>query len=468
MKNVMKMLTVAMLVAGLWSCAEQYDGTLLKGKVVGAEVEDGLITYYPMGNLYEGRLTEFTTDKEGLFAYSDSLLVEEVSDITIEMSGIGYFGAHVQKGKTIEMTVEKNADGEWQATFSGPDADVSTFVNTFTQCYDQMLYWSPDPSESKPITEYRQLLEDNHKKVLAALEGIENKDTRDYYARLSDSEYRWLVCRMVMDSCENDGTNYKENPEFKKMCEGIDVNDPIHMRTNMAATALSKDIDDKLPGDVYARRMMAATDSLVTYAPMRHQLVQMIGNSYFVYGKGEGDYEQFIKDYVAWAGDDKELAQAMADAFLERQNAGESTKTGMAAPDVELTTPDGKTVKLSSLIRGKFTYIDVWATWCGPCCKEIPFVEKLVEKYKGNDKVQFISISIDQNKDAWLAKLEKDKPQWAQFIIQGETEAQFSKDWAITGIPRFIMINPDGTIFSADATRPSEEKTAQTIDEQIK
>nr|MCR5642612.1 thioredoxin family protein [Prevotella sp.] len=102
------------------------------------------------------------------------------------------------------------------------------------------------------------------------------------------------------------------------------------------------------------------------------------------------------------------------------------------------------------------------------CCKEIPFVEKLVEKFKGNNKVQFLSISIDQNKEAWLKKLAKDKPQWQQFIIQGEIEAAFSKAWGISGIPRFIMINPDGTIFSADATRPSDAETVSTIEEQIK
>ena len=137
------------------------------------------------------------------------------------------------------------------------------------------------------------------------------------------------------------------------------------------------------------------------------------------------------------------------------------------APDVELTTPEGKTLKLSSLTQGKFTYIDVWATWCRPCCQEIPFLEKLVERYKGNDKVQFLSISIDQNKADWLKKLETDKPQWQQFIIQGETAAQFSDDWELTGIPRFIVIGPMGTIVSADATRPSDPTTVSMIDELI-
>ena len=93
---------------------------------------------------------------------------------------------------------------------------------------------------------------------------------------------------------------------------------------------------------------------------------------------------------------------------------------------------------------------------------------QLVERFKGNDKVQFISISVDENVDAWKKMIEADKPAWAQYNIHGAVNAQFSKDWGITGIPRFIMINPDGTIFSPDATRPSDDETAKTIDAQTK
>lgn len=59
-----------------------------------------------------------------------------------------------------------------------------------------------------------------------------------------------------------------------------------------------------------------------------------------------------------------------------------------------MTAPDGRVVRLSELF-GKFLYIDVWATWCGPCCAEISHLEKLVERFAGNDKVRFVSISSD-------------------------------------------------------------------------
>lgn len=464
--NLMKTAAIVLL-AGLTACGGENSGVLLEGKVVGATAEDGVVTYCPDGNLLSSQMTEFEVKDGGLFSY-DTELAEETADVTVEMDGVGYFGVHLVKGKTVKMTIEKDGD-KYQARFEGAQADVSHFFNEYTQRMDQMLYWSPDPSETKPIVVYRQMLEDNYNKVKAALDGIEDAGTRDYYTRLTESQKKWLTIRLIMDSCENDKSDYKLNAEYKELVKGVDVNDPIHLRTNMAYTALSSQntVSDK---DVEASclRQMQLTDSLVTNPATRRMMVQMIGQSYFIYGNAEGDSESFTEKFLEWAGADKGLAQQYIDQYLEKKKSTEGIKAGAMAPDVELTTPEGKTVKLSSLVQGKFTYIDVWATWCGPCCKEIPFVEKLVEKFKGNDKVQFLSISIDQNKDAWLKKLAKDNPQWQQFIIQGEVEAAFSKAWGISGIPRFIMINPDGTIFSADATRPSDAETVNTIEEQIK
>lgn len=465
-QNIVKV-AVAVLLAGFTACANDNEGVLLKGKLVGATVEDALITYSPDGNLYDNQMTPFEVKEDGLFTYNTEL-AGETADVTIEMDGIGYFGVHLTKDKTVKMTIEQQGD-EWQATFEGPGADISRYYNDLTQRFDAMKYWSPDPSESKPIAEYRAILDENYAALQKSVADIKDTEQRDYYTKLTESQYRWLTIRLIMDSCENDNSEYKMNAEFQQLVKGIDVNDPINLKTNMAFTALNSLNTVKDDGDNGASctRLMELTDSLVTNPAMRHFMVQMIGQQYYIYGNGEGDYETFNKKYLEWAGEDKAVAQAMIDQFMEKKQSTEATKTGQPAPDVELTTPEGKKVKLSSLLKGKFTYIDVWATWCGPCCKEIPFVEKLVEQYKGNDKVQFLSISIDQNEKAWKTKLEKDKPQWPQFIIQGEVEAKFSKDWGITGIPRFIMINPDGTIFSSDASRPSSPETAQTIDQQI-
>ena len=115
---------------------------------------------------------------------------------------------------------------------------------------------------------------------------------------------------------------------------------------------------------------------------------------------------------------------------------------------------------------------DKGADTFGTCYKsgklKVPFMEKMVERFKDNDKVQFISISVDENVDAWKNMIEADKPAWPQYNVTKETAKKFMSDWGITGIPRFIMIDKNGNIFSADSSRPSEEKTAQIIEEQTK
>ena len=440
---------------------------LLKGHLNGAEriPEDALVTYSPDGNMFNNQMKELTFGQNGTFSYDTELTASE-GDIVIEIDGIGYFGAHLVKGKTVEMTIAKGKNGAWEATFKGEQPKTSLFVNQYTQSFDMMKYWSPDPSEGKPIAEYRRMLDEEYNKVCKLLPTLKDKQQRDYYTRLTAALYAGLKIRLIMDSCDNDKTDYKLNSEYQQLVKGVDINDPVNVQTNMAYTALNS--LGKVPQDAgfgpQCEELMALSDKHVTNPALRTFLVQMIGQSFFVYGKGEGDAEAFIKKYMAWAGKDSLIAKSQVEQFRIMQKSMEGTAAGTKAPDITLNKRDGSQVQLSDIVgHGKFTYIDVWATWCGPCVKEIPFVEKLVEKFKDNPKVQFISISVDQNVQAWEKKLDNDKPQWAQYILTPENNQIFSKDWGITGIPRFIMIDQEGNIFSGDATRPSEPKTEETI-----
>ena len=128
---------------------------------------------------------------------------------------------------------------------------------------------------------------------------------------------------------------------------------------------------------------------------------------------------------------------------------------GAMSPSFNYDNYKGGKTKLEDF-RGKYVYIDVWATWCAPCRAEIPFLKKLEEKYHEKDIV-FLSLSIDQLKDVekWR-KLIKDKELGGvQVFADNDWNSQFIKDYNITGIPRFILIDPNGKIVKADAPRPS-------------
>lgn len=200
----------------------------------------------------------------------------------------------------------------------------------------------------------------------------------------------------------------------------------------------------------------------VTDPTVLHALLDDCGEYTLTYGKDIADVDRFWKSYCEMAGGDSTLIKKYQDKVI----AIKAIKKGKEAPDFTFSDRDGKSYHLKDF-RGKVLYIDCWATWCGPCCKEIPFLEKRVEEYKDNDKVRFISISMDSNKQAWMNKLDKDKPQWEQFIVSKEEHKALSKAYGISGIPRFLVINANGTIANGDAFRPSDEKFHEQLDEII-
>ena len=149
------------------------------------------------------------------------------------------------------------------------------------------------------------------------------------------------------------------------------------------------------------------------------------------------------------------------------QTRSAAPKGPVKATNIEFTDKSGKTIKLSDLY-GKVLYIDVWATWCGPCRREIPYMEKIVEHYKNNKNVRFISISIDEDRDAWLKMIEKDKPEWSQYIATPEQARAMSQAYGIRSIPRFMIINADGTICEENAMRPSNPDFITAFDKILK
>jgi len=143
-----------------------------------------------------------------------------------------------------------------------------------------------------------------------------------------------------------------------------------------------------------------------------------------------------------------------------------ATVTETALPDVTLERPDGTKLELSSLF-GKTLFLDFWATWCPPCCAEIPYLETLAKQFAANQDVRIISISVDQDRDAWVKKVAEDKPTWEQYRISSDDADDFFSAIELETIPRFIIVSPDGSIINADAPRPSDDICVSTIQKAI-
>lgn len=168
------------------------------------------------------------------------------------------------------------------------------------------------------------------------------------------------------------------------------------------------------------------------------------------------DLEPMLKFYKGYIGDainlKKELPEgAPSPTFVDYENV------------------DGTTTSLEDL-KGKYTYIDVWATWCGPCKAEIPSLKKLEKEYHGKN-IQFVSLSVDddrshggswdQAREDWKAMITDKELGGIQLFAPKGWQSEFIRDYKINGIPRFILIDPNGNVVSPDAPRPSSEKIVE-------
>ena len=137
---------------------------------------------------------------------------------------------------------------------------------------------------------------------------------------------------------------------------------------------------------------------------------------------------------------------------------------GNDSPQFSYETLDGNTINLSDL-NGKYVYIDIWATWCSPCLKQVPYLKKLEELY--NDKnIVFVSISVDKEefKDAWKQMIADKQLGGIQLFADNSFDSKFMEAYNVNSIPRFILIDPQGKIIDAEAPQPSFDRTKKLLD----
>jgi len=161
----------------------------------------------------------------------------------------------------------------------------------------------------------------------------------------------------------------------------------------------------------------------------------------------------------------KEYAK-MRNYFLQQNAKNQRMVEMIGKPAIDFTYPDidGKMVSLSDFI-GSYVYVDVWATWCGPCKYEIPFLIQLETDYH-DANIVFMSVSTDleDKRKVWRDMINDKKMGGVQLISTDGWKSQILKDYAINGIPRFMLFDANGNVISTDAPRPSSEKIRKLLD----
>ena len=139
----------------------------------------------------------------------------------------------------------------------------------------------------------------------------------------------------------------------------------------------------------------------------------------------------------------KDIVNALKAANLE---------VGGEGPDFMAMTQDGKSLSLSDL-KGKYVLLDFWASWCGPCRREFPYMREALKLSEGHDNFVILSYSIDSQKNDWLNCIEKNAlthPHWLHVSTLKGWNSDAAKLYRVEAVPRTVLLNPKGQIVAFD------------------
>jgi peroxiredoxin len=125
----------------------------------------------------------------------------------------------------------------------------------------------------------------------------------------------------------------------------------------------------------------------------------------------------------------------------------DSNKKGQAI-DLEMMNPMGKKVKISDF-KGKYTLVDFWASWCGPCRGENPNVVAAYNKFK-NRNFTILGVSLDEDTEAWKTAIQQDGLTWEQMSDLKGWESAAVEAYRFNGIPYNVLISPEGDILESN------------------
>lgn len=347
--------------------------------------------------------------------------------------------------------------------FYGDNAHECEYVN-IPPYYD--YYYVKDSGQPVTYKEFMQQIQARQDFLKSKLQGCSEEFKNEALKEVNNltMQYLFVFARRAMNDAKY---NASCDEDFVKVVSKIDLNDEslfgdIGM-SNIPSEYIRYELAIAHPeyyaGKADIERFMLYIRDKVDNPIVREIISDREIGMFMVCGGGEGLTDAFPLY--------KEIS-GKSEQFKENEKVFNSLKKllpGVKATDFIMQDPQGNDVRFLDVVgKGKFTYIDFWATWCGPCCAEIPYVEKLVEHYKGNDKIEMLSISLDNSKAKWLSKLNEDKPAWRQFIIPSAFNSEFAKEYNIRAIPRFMIFDKDGKIVTINATHPSDESIIETLD----
>lgn len=412
------------------------------------------------GSRYDGDEKRVKADAKGNFSISvDNLGKMDFCPAYLVLADDSEWDFFLQKGKVITISAKRDANGQVALDYQGTNADASRCLRDYEKAYAYNDFFVQSGRQPKIAAGQRDVTLDKRYEALStAIKKIKDGSLRAFMTQLNEDRHNNYLCKLL-------SKNNSRRNRAEKAFEEEGPNNWIGLYNGFPQNFIREHMDTTVHaqwgGDqtAYGLEYLRVMKKYITDPDVKHRLLIDCAMETIDYGKDFKNIDDFWKPFSEYAADDSVVMAA----YGKKVAAMKQTRPGMEAKDFSFEDAQGKQHKLSEL-RGKVVYIDVWATWCGPCKREIPYLAKRVEEYKGNDKVVFISISVDENREAWLKMIGNDKPQWAQYHVDEDQNEALTDAYGINAIPRFMVIKADGTIGDSDAFRPSDEDFHKKLD----
>lgn len=152
----------------------------------------------------------------------------------------------------------------------------------------------------------------------------------------------------------------------------------------------------------------------------------------------------------------------ISEEYIEKFRERASAVPGSVFPDVKLIDAEGNTVTMDKF-RGKYVYIDLWASWCVPCVKEVPYLQKLEQELQNKDVV-FVSISTDSSEQPWRKKMADLNMHGNQLL---NADGKLCDKLNVSGIPHFLIYDKEGHLHTYNAPRPSTGEALKQMLEKL-
>ena len=430
--NRVKWIWIACLAASLAACAGASREYVLTGKLKHCTDHYALLHANDAGE----EMDTIAIALDGTFRYAKTIGASSMSFLMLEKGGV--FPLLLIDGTENHLEADLATPGQYRVT--GDLEAASAFYREHLKDFSRIT-----EERENSFKGLHAAYADYQREVLERLTGVPD---RGFHALFRETLERQIKSTLVTYWGKWRGKEPVSNDaDYNRFMEEVDLGSSRYAAKVLLFTYLSwfKEYRLEKGGDNLYQYLLSVVEERVIDPAMQQQGYEIVFSDMFSKGDAFGEAEA-VYNRGSRLVTDPELH-----AWLIKEYAAfKQLQPGAPVPDCEWSDKNGKSSRLSDLC-GKVIYLDVWATTCRPCCAEIPCLVRLVEHFKGASRVEFVSVSVDVNRQAWLDKLARDKPRWKQFW-----KKDFSQLYNVDIIPRFMLFDSEGKIITLDAPRPSD------------